>query len=69
MPSGYFDFFDLAAKAISIRRRIASGLVNESPCLAIHTSKLASSGGCIRTSIGAPLPVGGGPRFFRDITD
>jgi hypothetical protein len=61
--------FDLAVRAISIRRRMASGRVNESSWLAIHTSRFASSGGCIRTSIGAPLPVGGGPRFFRDITD
>ena len=62
--------FDLAASANSIRRRIASGrVIDTSSRLEIHASILARSGGCSRTSIGSPLPVGGGPRFFRDITD
>jgi hypothetical protein len=62
--------FDLAVRAISIRRRMASGRVNGMPsCLDIHVSSFARSVGCRRTSIGTPLPVGGGPRFFRDITD
>jgi hypothetical protein len=52
--------FALVASAISIRRRIASGRLNEIFCFAIHMSSVASSGGCMRTKIGAPFPVGGG---------
>jgi hypothetical protein len=66
---GRFAHFDLAVRAISIRRRIASGRVNEPSCSAIQESKAARSRGCTRTNMGAPFPVGGGPRFFRDITD
>ena len=43
---GPFAHFDLAVRAISIRRRIASGRVNEPSCSAIQESRVARSRGC-----------------------
>jgi hypothetical protein len=53
----------------STSRRMASGLDgNGCFCLAIHSSRPANIGGCMRTTTGSPLPVAGGPRLFCGIT-
>src|ERR1700730_12119915 len=53
----------------STRRRTASGREgNGCFCLAIHSSNPASIGGCVGMATGSPVPVAGGPLFFRGIT-
>lgn len=56
--------------AFSISLRIACGLVivSGSFCFSIHASSASSASGCMRTTIGVPFPVAGGPRFFFGIT-
>jgi len=61
--SPLWRFLILAVSPISISRRIASGLVREFSWLEIHSSKLASRGGCSRNKTSTPLPVGGRPRL------
>jgi hypothetical protein len=53
---------------ISTRRRMASGRLGGGSWPAIQASRAVNWSGCTRTIIGSPLPVAGGPLFFRDTT-